>query len=86
MAHHDSQAAATDAADARQRALRAFAWGVATDVLISLVLLGQTVFVPDAEWSSGYWKAVGLLMAKTALQALVTAVGRRIMPPNDLHA
>jgi hypothetical protein len=83
MAHESYSARVEVAADARERALRALAWGVATDVFIAVLLALQVVILADVEWTARYWQVLGLLVAKTVVQSLVTSLGRRFIPPTS---
>lgn len=70
------------ASDARNRAFRTFVQGLLTDVLAAVVLaVGPALTGADFAWTRGYWAAVGLLAAKTAVQSVVSYVGRKVAPP-----
>lgn len=84
MEHDSYEAKAETAADSRQRALRALMWGIVSDALMAIGLATSTIVVSDVRWTRAYWAALGLLVAKTFVQALVTGVGRRVVPPAEL--
>ena len=62
--------------DARSRALRTAVQGLLVDVSVAVV--GA---VADVRWTRAYWAALGLLVAKTAVQSAVSYVARRVVPP-----
>jgi hypothetical protein len=66
--------------DARIRATRSFMWGMLIDVCIAVVLVLSTA-ISTLEWTREYWVALGLSAAKSVLQAAVTYVARRVVPP-----
>jgi hypothetical protein len=70
-------------ADAKNRAWRTLAQGLLVDVTGSVVLaVGPALAGADFAWTRGYWAAVGLLAAKTAIQSVVAYVGRKVAPPS----
>lgn len=78
--HTDEYAADQVKTDAAERSWRTFAQGFAIDVAVTLVLVMTTTFT-SIEWTAAYWQAVGLLLAKTAIQAGVSNLARRLVPP-----
>lgn len=77
-----TQPTTTVSADARNRALRTFAQGLLVDVAGALVLaVGPALAGADFAWTRGYWAAVGMLAAKTAIQSVVAYVSRTVVPP-----
>jgi hypothetical protein len=72
--------AAQESVDARSRAARSLLWGLAVDVSVAVVLALITN-VGGLEWTATYWRALGLMVAKTAVQAAVAYAGRRLIPP-----
>jgi hypothetical protein len=69
-----------DEADARKRGIRAFFWGLLIDVSVAVVLVLSTSLT-DLRWTKEYWIALGLSVAKSVLQAIVTYVARKVVPP-----
>ncbi len=68
--------------DARNRAWRTLVQGLLTDVLGAVVLaVAPALAGADFAWTTPYWAAVGLLAAKTAVQSVVSYIGRRVVPP-----
>ncbi len=68
--------------DARNRALRTFVIGAATDVAGSAALAVLPALAgADFAWTAEYWAAVGLLAAKTAITTAVSYVARLKAPP-----
>lgn len=68
--------------DARVRAVRSFMWGLFLDVSAFVVTVLVTAFT-SIEWTSAYWRTLGLLLIKTVLQASVAYVARRLFPPSN---
>ena len=68
--------------DARIRAIRSFMWGLFLDVSAFVITVLVTAF-SSIEWTREYWVALGLLLAKTVLQASVAYVARRMFPPSN---
>lgn len=53
--------------------------GVAVDVALAvLVALGSALTGADFAFTRAYWAGLGILLAKTALQALGVAITRRV--------
>lgn len=72
----------TTESDARNRALRSFAWGLLIDVVAAVLLaVAPSIAGSDFAWSAAYWQTLGLLAAKTAVQALVSYLMRKLLPP-----
>lgn len=71
---------APTAADAKNRAFRTLVQSLLVDVGAAVVL-AITPLLGGVEWSKGYWIAVGLLAARSAVTALVSWVARRVVPP-----
>lgn len=68
--------------DARSRALRTLAQGLAIDVATAVLLaIGPAVLGSGFAWTAAYWAALGLLAAKTAVQSMVAYFMRRLIPP-----
>ncbi len=68
------------AQDAKNRAFRTLLQSLLVDVGAAVVL-AITPLLSGVEWSKGYWIAVGLLAARSAVTALVSWVARRVVPP-----
>ena len=68
--------------DARNRAWRTFLQGLLVDGGVAVVLaVGPSLSGADFAFTKVYWAAIGVLVAKTAVQAAVSYVARRTMPP-----
>jgi hypothetical protein len=68
--------------DARNRAFRTFAQGLAVDVVAAVVLaVGPALVGEHFAWTRAYWAAVAGLAAKTAVQTAVSYVARKVVPP-----
>lgn len=80
MAHTDLDGIGAVSADARNRAVRTFVHGLIFDVLVALVA-AVSATVGGIEWTRTYWLALGLLLAKTAVQAAISYAARHIAPP-----
>lgn len=66
--------------DARERAVRSFLWGLLIDAgcmagLTLITMIGQL------EWTAAYWQGLGLMLAKTFVQAGVAYLGRKVIEP-----
>lgn len=68
--------------DARVRAVRSFMWGLFLDVSAFVITVLVTAF-SSIEWTATYWTTLGLLLAKTVLQASVAYAARRMFPPSN---
>lgn len=67
-------------ADARSRAARTALQGLA--LTVAAAVLGVLVTaVTSLEWTWRWWAAVGLLVAKTAIQSGVAYLHRLAVPP-----
>ena len=66
--------------DARLRGIRAFTWGLMIDVAVAVTIVLLPAFTA-IEWTKTYWIALGLSVAKTVLQAVVTFFARKLLPP-----
>lgn len=71
---------AEENADAKNRAWRTLAQSLLVDVGAATVL-AVTPLLADVQWSKGYWVAVGLLAARSAVTAVVAWVARKVLPP-----
>jgi hypothetical protein len=69
--------------DARNRAFRTFAQGLAVDVVAAVVLaVGPALVGEHFAWTQGVLaRAVAGLAAKTAVQTAVSYVARKVVPP-----
>jgi hypothetical protein len=70
----------TAQADATNRAWRTLVQGLLLDVLVAVVMAAATV-VSDVEWTRVWWLALGGLLAKTAITAIVSYLARTLVPP-----
>lgn len=68
--------------DARNRAWRTFLQGLLVDVAVAVVFaVGPSVAGSDFAFTRVYWLGLGVLAARTAVQAAVSYVARRKLPP-----
>lgn len=74
---------AADARDARIRGVRVFLWGLLVDVSTAVVLILLTAF-NNIQWTREYWITLGLMLAKSVLQAIVAYLARRLLPPPNV--
>jgi heme/copper-type cytochrome/quinol oxidase subunit 4 len=81
MAHFSDEPVATRA-DAAERSLRSLAQGFALDIIVAVVLVLSTAF-GAIEWTPTYWKALGLTLAKSVLQAGVSYLMRMFVVPKQ---
>lgn len=65
--------------DARNRALRTFLQGLASDVAAAVILLVLPVFTDATGWQDIDWKVMGFLLAKTALVTALSYVMRQYL-------
>ena len=56
--------------------------GLALDVLIGITLFLMTV-IGDLEWTRAYWLLLGAGVAKSAIQAVVAYMVRKLLPPKQ---
>ena len=66
--------------DARQRALRTLAQGLALDVAAAVVMV-LSAALPGVEWTGRWWLALLGLLGKTALTAVASWAHRQVLPP-----
>lgn len=77
--------------DARNRALRTFVQGLASDVIAAVVLLVLPVFTSATGWQNIDWKILSFLIAKTIVVTGLSYVMRQyidkktdvLLPPED---
>lgn len=69
-------------ADAAERSLRSFIQGFLLDIVVAVTLVLATAF-GAIEWTPTYWKALGLTLAKSVLQAAVSYVMRMVVVPRQ---
>jgi hypothetical protein len=69
-----------DLQEARAHGVRVFLWGLLVDVSTAIVLILLAAF-RDIQWTREYWAALGLMLAKSILQAVVAYLARRLLPP-----
>lgn len=65
--------------DARNRALRTFLQGLATDVAAALVLLLLPVFTSANGWGDFEWQVLGFLATKTVAVTVLSYVMRQYL-------
>lgn len=67
-------------ADAWQRAVRTLAIGLLVDVgtAVAGVLAAQ---LPGVHWTRDWWLGLGALVASTAVKAIASYIGRKVVPP-----
>lgn len=78
--HTDEYAKAFEETDTRERTIRTFFQGLALDVGIAVLLL-LVISFSSIEWTATYWSVLGLSVAKTFLQATVSNLARKLIPP-----
>ena len=66
--------------DAKSRALRTAAQGLALDVATALAAV-LAAALTGVTWTRAWWAALGLLLAKTAVQSAVSYLHRKLIPP-----
>lgn len=79
---HMSEETSLVRADAAERSLRSFIQGFALDIVVAVTLVLATAF-GAIEWTPTYWKALGLTLAKSVLQAAVSYVMRVVVVPRQ---
>lgn len=60
--------------------VRTILQGLALDVGVGVTLFLLTV-IGNLEWTRAYWLILGLGVAKSAVQAVVAYMARRLLPP-----
>lgn len=68
------------ATDARNRAWRTLVQSLLVDVGAA-VILAVTPLLADIKFEKGYWVAIALLAARSAITAAVSWVARKVVPP-----
>lgn len=68
------------AADASNRAWRTLMQGLLLDVLVAVGMVLVTSLT-SVEWTRKYWLALAALLLKTTIQAVVSYLSRKIVPP-----
>ena len=66
--------------DAKSRAWRTLAQGLALDVLVAVVMVLASS-IGDLQWTTAWFSALGLLIAKSAVHAAVAYLARIFVPP-----
>jgi hypothetical protein len=66
--------------DARERAVRSFLWGLLIDASCTAGVALLAV-INSLEWTATYWQGLGLLLAKSFVQAGVAYIGRKVIEP-----
>lgn len=67
--------------DARNRALRTWVQGLALDVAAGASVALAAAVLTGVEWTRVYWVALGLGVAKSCVQAVVSYLARKFVPP-----
>jgi hypothetical protein len=67
--------------DARNRAFRTFVQGFGLDVASGAVVALTAAVAGGIEWTRLYWVALGLAVAKSVVQAAVSYLARKLVPP-----
>lgn len=67
--------------DAQVRAFRTFVQGVGVDVLAAIAVALTAAIAGGIEWTSAYWLALSLAVAKSAVVAIVSYLARKFVPP-----
>lgn len=71
---------ADTATDARNRAWRTLAQGLALDVVVAVIAVLATN-VGDAQWTKEYWLGIAALLGKSVVTAIVSYFARKYLPP-----
>jgi hypothetical protein len=66
-------------ADGRNRALRTFLVGLATDVLAAVVLLLAPIVSSAQSWGDFQWSVMGFMLAKTAVSTAFSYLLRTVI-------
>lgn len=56
--------------------------GLAIDVAVAVTLV-LVAAIGSLEWTKTWWLALGLSVARSAIQAVVAYVARRLLPPKQ---
>jgi hypothetical protein len=75
---------ATLASDARNRALRTFVVGIATDVAVAVGLVLVNAFTKANGWGDFDWSILGFSVAKTGVTTAGAYVLRRFVDPSTV--
>lgn len=70
--------------DAWVRAIRSLGQGLLLDVSVAAVLFLVSV-IGNLEWTRVYWLMLGLGLAKSVIQAVVTFFARKLITPSNLR-
>lgn len=68
-------------ADARNRGWRTFVQGLGLDIAAGVITALVAGTVSGIEWTRLYWVALGLAVAKSAIQAVISYFARKMVPP-----
>lgn len=68
-------------ADARNRAFRTWVQGLALDVAAGACVALAAAVAGGIDWTHTYWVALGLAVAKSTVQAAVSYLARKFVPP-----
>ena len=82
MAHYSNESAVAVQKDARERSFRSLLQGLAVDVSIAVILVLATT-VSSLEWTAAYWQVLGLTVAKSGIQAMVSYLMRFYVTPKQ---
>jgi hypothetical protein len=69
--------------DARVRGWRSFVQGLLIDVTVAATVFLLTV-ISDLEWTRVYWIMVGLGLAKSVVQGIVSYLARKLVKPANV--
>lgn len=67
--------------DARNRAFRTWIQGLALDVAAGAAVALAAAIAGGIEWTRVYWVTLGLVVAKSCVQAVVSYFARKFVPP-----
>lgn len=81
MSHYAPEGAAEVREDAMDRSFRTLRQGLLLDLAVAVILVLSTAFSSNIEWTPTYWKALGLTLAKSVLQAGVSYFYRLFVAP-----
>lgn len=69
--------------DAKTRGWRSFVQGLLIDVAVAATVFLVSV-ISDLEWTRVYWVVLGLGLAKSVVQGIVSYFARKLITPANL--
>ena len=70
--------------DAKTRGWRSFVQGLLIDVAVAATVFLVSV-ISDLEWTRVYWVVLGLGLAKSVVQGIVSYFARKLITPANLR-